>query len=160
MPRLTAAHRVREHLISHGVGYEIHEHSETYTAQELAAVEHVPGRRVAKAVILAADGRLVMAVLAAPDHVSLTKAKQALGCDDVRLAGELEFGSAFSDCELGAEPPFGSLYGMPTYVDTQLLAAEEILFAGGDHTHSIRIATSDYLAILDPTEADLAAGVA
>jgi Ala-tRNA(Pro) deacylase len=159
MSRLTAAHRVREHLISHGVGYEIHEHPETFTAQELAAVEHVPGRRVAKAVILSADGRLVMAVLAAPDHVSLTKAKQVLGCEDVRLAGELEFGPVFSDCELGAEPPFGTLYGMATYVDGRLLEAEEILFSGGDHTHSIRIATSDYLAILEPTEADLAAGV-
>jgi Ala-tRNA(Pro) deacylase len=159
MSRLTAAHRVREHLISHGVGYEIHEHPETYTAQELAATEHVPGRRVAKPVILAADGSLVMAVLAAPDHVSLTKARQELGCEEVRIAGELEFGSVFSDCELGAEPPFGTLYGIPTYVDERLLAAEEILFSGGDHTHSIRISTTDYMEMSDAIRVDIAAGI-
>lgn len=160
MANLKAAHRVREHLVSRGVGYEVHEHPEAYTAQELAAVEHVPGRRVAKPVILSADDEMVMAVLAAPDHVSIGKARRALGCEEVRLAGELQFGPVFGDCELGAEPPFGRLYGMRTVVDERLLSCTELVCFGGDHTHSLCLAMGDYLDVVQPERADLAAGVA
>jgi Ala-tRNA(Pro) deacylase len=153
----TCAERVREHLMSQGVAYELTEHAEVFTAQALAEAEQVPGRQVAKPVILMADGDLVMTVLAAPDHVSMTKVKAAIGKDDIRLAAEEEFGGVFGDCELGAEPPFGGLYGMALFVDERLVEAEEIVFNAGSHVHSMRMAMGDYLKTANPTRVDIAA---
>ena len=152
------AERVRSHLLEHGIAYEITEHREAFTAQETAAVLHEPGAGVAKAVMLMADGELVMAVLAAPDHVSLSRARAVLGSKEVRLATEEEFGKAFPDCDLGAAPPFGGLYDMPTYLDRRLLDVDTLVFAAGSHRHSMRLALADYLRAVRPTEADLAAG--
>jgi Ala-tRNA(Pro) deacylase len=157
MSDLECAARVREHLVSHGIPYSVTEHGETFTAQALAEAEGVPGRRVAKPVILSVDDEMVMAVLAAPDHVSMTLAKQAFECDDVRLAGEADFGGVFGDCELGAEPPFGNLYGMPVVVDEGLMTADDLVFSAGDHRHSIRIAMDDYLAATRPREVRISA---
>lgn len=155
MTELRCAQRVREHLMTYGVAYEVTEHAKTFTAQALAEAEHVSGRQVAKPVILMADDELVMAVLAAVDHVSLSRAKEELGTGDVRLATEGEFGGAFGDCELGAEPPFGSLYGVPTYIDEKLLEADELVFSAGSHVHSIRLSLNDYLMAAQPTKARL-----
>jgi Ala-tRNA(Pro) deacylase len=158
MSELKCAERVRSYLLEHGIAYEITEHREAFTAQETAAALHEPGARVAKAVMLMADGELAMAVLAAPDHVSLSRARAALGCREVRLATEAEFGAAFPDCDLGAAPPFGGVYNVPTYLDQRLLAAETLVFAAGSHRHSMRLTLADYLQAAHPTEADLAAG--
>lgn len=157
MSELDCARLVREHLVSQGIPYTLTEHGEIFTAQALAEVEGVSGRRVAKPVILNADGELVMAVLAAPDHVSMTMAKQEFDCDEVRLAREEEFGEIFGDCELGAEPPFGNLYGMPVVVDDGLTVEEELVFSAGDHRHSMRISMEDYLAATRPREVHIAA---
>jgi len=158
MTELKCAERVRRHLAAEGIAFEVTEHREAFTAQEMAAAAHVPGARVAKAVMLMADGGLVMAVLAAPDHLSMTKARAALGAKAVRLATEAEFAAAFPDCELGAAPPFGAVYGIPTYLDERLLGAESIVFAAGSHRHSIRLALAAYLQGARPSQADLAAG--
>lgn len=158
MTELKCAEKVRAYLLEHGIAYEITEHREAFTAQETAAALHEPGSHVAKAVMLMADGELVMAVLAAPDHVSLSRAQAALGSKEVRLATEEEFGAVFADCDLGAAPPFGGVYGVPTYIDKRLLAAENLVFAAGSHRHSMRLALADYLQAAHPTEADLAAG--
>lgn len=158
MSELKCAEKVRAHLLEQGIAYEITEHREAFTAQETAAALHEPGAHVAKAVMLMAEGELVMAVLAAPDHVSLSRARTALGGKEVRLATEEEFGAAFPDCDLGAAPPFGNVYGVPTYLDRRLLEAETLLFAAGSHRHSMRLTLADYLQAARPTEADLAAG--
>jgi Ala-tRNA(Pro) deacylase len=158
MSELNCAEKVRSHLLEHGIAYEITEHREVFTAQETAAALHEPGAQVAKAVMLMADGQLVMAVIAAPDHVSLSRARAALGGREVRLATEDEFGKAFSDCDLGAAPPFGSLYGVATYLDRRLLEADTLVFNAGSHRHSMRLSLADYLRAAHPTEADLAAG--
>ena len=99
------AEKVRRHLKERGIPYELAEHRESFTAQETAAALHEPGSRVAKVVMLMVDGRPTMAVLAARDHVGLTRVHEALGAAEVRLATEAEFGSLFPDCELGAAPP-------------------------------------------------------
>jgi len=152
------AERVREYLMTHGIPYEVTEHRTAYTAQEMAALEHIPGREVAKAVMLMADEDLVMAVIAAPDHISMGKARAALAGNDVRLATEAEFGPAFEDCEVGAAPPFGSLYGVPTMIDSRLLQAETIVFAAGSHTHTMHMVMKDYLQAAAPREVEIAAG--
>ncbi len=149
------AQRVREYLISHGVGYEIEHHPPAFTAQEIAAAEHVPGHKFAKPVIINADGRLIMAVLSANRLLDLEKVKSTLGSDDVRLAREEEFAPIFDDCERGAEPPFGNLYGLPTIVDIDL-TTEEITFNAGSHTETMKMSTIEYLGLVHPQKADLA----
>lgn len=157
MSELKCAETVRRHLLERGIAYEVTEHRETFTAQEMAAALHEPGARVAKVVMLMADGRLVMAVLAAPDHVSLNRARAALGAKEARLATEDEFGAAFPDCDLGAAPPFGGLYGVPVYLDRRLLDADSLVFAAGSHRHSMRLGLAAYREAARPVEADLAA---
>ena len=149
------AHRVRKYLISHGVGYEVEHHPPAYTAQEVAAVEHIPGRTFAKPVIVNADGRLIMTVLPAHRLLDLDKVKEILDSEDVRLAREEEFAPIFDDCEKGAEPPFGNLYGLPIIVDIDL-TSDEIVFNAGSHTETMKISTSEYLGLVHPKKADLA----
>ncbi len=158
MTGLECAEQVRRLLRERGLAYETSEHREVFTAQDLAAALHVPGARVAKVVLLMADGHLVMAVLAAPDHIGLIRAREALGADEVRLAGEAEFAAVFPDCEVGAAPPFGDLYGMPTYLDRRLIGAESIVFAAGSHRQAMRLSLAAYREAARATVADLAAG--
>lgn len=149
------AHRVRKYLISHGVGYDVQHHAPAFTAQEVAAAEHIPGRAFAKPVIVNADGRLVMIVLTADRLLDLEKVKTTLGSEDVRLAREDEFAPLFDDCERGAEPPFGNLYGLPTLVDIDL-TTEELTFNAGTHTETMKISTIEFLGLVHPEKADLA----
>lgn len=149
------AHRVRKYLISHGVGYKVEQHPLAYTAQEVAAAEHIPGHMFAKPVIVNADGKLIMTVLPANRLLDLEKVKSTLGSEDVRLAREEEFAPIFDDCERGAEPPFGNLYGLPTIVDVDL-TTEEIVFNAGSHTETMKIPTIEYLGLVHPEKADLA----
>lgn len=144
--------RLREHLVANGVGFEFEQHRVAYTAQDLAAVEHVSGKRVAKVVVAIADGKPVMLVLPASGHVDLEKVKSELGVGDVRLAHEEEFAATFQDCEVGAMPPFGSLYGVPVYVDSSLGTAREITFPAGSHRESVRIKYSDFERLEQPRQ--------
>jgi Ala-tRNA(Pro) deacylase len=157
MSELCAA-RVREYLMTHGIGYEIHDHVEAFTAQELAAAEHIPGRLVAKVVMLRVGDDLVMSVVRAPDHVSISKARTVFGRDDIHIATELDFQESFPDCELGAVPPFGHLYGMRTYVDERLLDTDELVCAAGSHHQSMRVATGDWYKLVEPVTVDISAG--
>ena len=149
------AHRVRTYLISHGVDYEVEEHPLAYTAQEVAAAQHISGRTFAKPVIVNADGRLIMTVLPADRLLDLEKVKDMLGSEDVRLATEDEFAPIFEDCERGAEPPFGNLYGLPMLVDIDL-TTEELTFNAGTHTETMKISTIEYLGLVHPEKAELA----
>jgi Ala-tRNA(Pro) deacylase len=155
MPIMTAE-RVRAHLDEQGIRYELADHPVAYTAQEIAAAEHVAGESFAKPTLLMADRKLVMAVLPGPLRVDFEKAREALGADEVRLANEAEFSPAFPDCEVGAEPPFGHLYGLPVYADDRLTASR-IVFNAGSHHQTMAMALSDFLDIVKPIRADLAA---
>ena len=156
MPIMTAE-RVRAHLDEQGIRYELADHPVAYTAQEIAAAEHVAGETFAKPTLLMADGKLVMAVLPGPRRVDFDKARRALGAEEVRLAKEAEFSSAFPDCEVGAEPPFGNLYGLPVYVDERLTASP-IVFNAGSHRQTMTMALSDFVDVVTPIRADLASG--
>lgn len=151
------AERVRTHLDERGVGYELVDHRPAYTAQEIAATEHIAGESFAKPTLLMADEKLVMAVMPGPRRVDFDKARRALGTDEVRLATEAEFSSAFPDCEVGAEPPFGNLYGLPVYIDERL-SADPIAFNAGSHRQTMTMALSDFLDLVTPIRADLASG--
>ena len=152
-----SAEKLREYLLTHGVPYEVHEHPLAFTTSRVAEVEHVPGREIAKPVILMADDRFVMAVVPGHKHVDLVKAKEAFGCDDVRLAEESEFAEAFADCERGAEPPLGHLYGMRTIVDLRL-DSPRVTFRGGSHTQTITMGLEDYRRAANAAVGDVVAG--
>ncbi len=154
---MSCRQRLQEYLTTNGVGFESEHHRVAYTAQEVAAAEHVPGKKVAKVVMAVGDGSPVMLVLPANARVSLEKLGSVLGAGEVRLEREDEFASLFPDCEVGAMPPFGNLYGIPVYVDQMLAAVPEITFQAGSHTETIRIRYSDYERLVQPRVADFAA---
>ncbi|MEX2132935.1 MAG: YbaK/EbsC family protein [Acidimicrobiia bacterium] len=146
--------RVRTYLMEHGVSYQTHTHPAAYTTSEVAEAGHVSGEEMAKVVMLMADDRLVMAVIPGDKMVDLENAGEALGTENVRLAEEDEFASSFPDCESGAEPPFGTLYDVPTLVD-EGLDSPRITFNAGTHTETITMLLADYLELTKPKRSDL-----
>lgn len=149
--------RLESCLREHKVAFEVQEHPEAFTAQEVAASEHVSGRMFAKVVMVRADGALRMLVLPASERVDLGKARSALGASKVRLATETEFAAAFPDCDAGAMPPFGHLYGLRIHVDEALARNERIVFQAGTHTTTMWMRYADYAELERPSVADLAA---
>lgn len=142
--------RVIEFLDKEGVSYELTEHKPTFTAQHMAAEEHEPGRYVAKPVIVKADDKYVMCVLAAPYKIDLGTLKKQLGAKSAKLAKEEEIGKMFPDCELGAEPPFGNLYDLPTVMDKAMEQDDHIVFQAGSHEKAIRMSMADYRKLVAP----------
>ncbi len=142
--------RITEYLDKAGVKYEVMEHKPTFSAQQMAAVEHEPGRFVAKPVVVKSDGKFVMCVLPACYKVDLRALKTVLGAKSVELAEEEELGHIFGDCELGAEPPFGNLYDVPTVMDKALDADDHIVFQAGSHDKAIKISMADYRKLTKP----------
>jgi Ala-tRNA(Pro) deacylase len=147
---MAARQSLEKHLREEGVPFETITHSVAYTAQEVAAAQHTPGRKLAKVVLVDADGELVMLVLPASYRIDFPKVKDLLQAKKVRLAKEEEFAGTFTDCEVGAMPPFGNLYGLPVYVDSSLAEAREMVFKVGGHTTSMRMSFDDYKRLVDP----------
>ena len=142
--------KVTEFLDKASVNYEITDHKPVFTAQRMAAVEHEQGKFVAKPVIVKVDNKFIMCVLAACYKIDLSALKKQLGAKKVRLATEDEIGKIFTDCELGAEPPFGSLYDLETIMDKALEKDDYILFQAGTHQKAIRMAMKDYINLVKP----------
>ena len=142
--------KVVEFLETNSAKYEVTRHQPTYSAQQMAAAEHVSGRVVAKPVLIKADGKYYMCVLPACCKVDLDALKQELRADQVALAGEDEMSKLFADCELGAEPPFGNLYGLETLMDESLEPDDQIVFQAGTHEQAIRMAILDYKELVSP----------
>ncbi len=153
---MSCKERLIKYLKEERVDFQIHDHRTAYTAEDVAAVEHIPGRLVAKAVIGFADSQMVMLVLPATYVVDYAKAATVLRAHEFRLAEEHEFVPAFPDCEIGALPVFGNLYNLPLYVDKSLTADETITFPAGAHTESITIPYADFERLARPTIVDLA----
>jgi len=142
--------KLREFLDSHNIRYMIFSHSIAYTAQGIAALTHISGKELAKTVIVKLDGELAMAVVPASRHVDLTLLKRAAGAKSVELATELEFKDQFPDCEPGAMPPFGNLYGMAVYADESLTSNKEITFNAGTHRELMRMDWDDLVRLVEP----------
>jgi len=147
---MTCRERLEQLFREAGVKFKVTSHPEVYTAQEVAAVEHVSGYAMAKTVAVSVDGTLALVVLPAPHRVALDKVKRALRAKEVRLAREEEFGRVFTDCEVGAMPPFGSLYGVPLYVDQALAADPQIVFRAGTHRETMTVAYADFARLERP----------
>ena len=147
---------IGKYLSDRGVDFESHEHPPAYTAQEVAAAEHVSGKIMAKAVLLRDDAGYVMCVLSASHKLDLTKVADIRQSNQIRLADENELAEMFPDVEVGAEPPFGNLYDMPMLVDAHLADHDEIVFQAGSHRRTIRMKFADYASLVQPQVEDLA----
>lgn len=141
---------IQSYLDEKGVHYYVTRHSTAYTAQDLAAAEHVKGQRVIKPVIVQADGQFIMCALPATHRVDLNELKEQLRADDVKLADESTIGRMFPDCELGAEPPIGRIYGMPTLMDESLFADDKVMFQAGTHMDAVTMTLADYRRVAQP----------
>ena len=147
--------KLKDFLDDHGVKYVSIAHSKAYTTQEIAAATHIPGKDVAKTVMVKLDDQIAMAVLPAPDQVSFTRLKHITGAQEARLASEAEFQSLFPGCELGAMPPFGNIWGIPVFVDQRLREDELIAFNAGTHTEVVQLAYADFERLAHPVVANL-----
>ena len=148
--------RVEGVLKKNSIIYNIIKHQEAYTAQEIAEAMHVPGQDLAKVVMVKAKERYIMTVMPASCRIDFRKLKDVLRETDVRLASEEEFKTVFPDCEAGAEPPFGNLYNIETYVDKSLTEDDQIFFNAGNHYETVVMDYSDYDKIVRPRVAEFA----
>jgi len=146
---------VQEFLKEKGIGFEVIPHEQAFTAQEVAAAEHETGHHFAKTVIATSGDDAAMLVLPASRHVDFEKVSKLLG-KEARMATEGQMKQLFPDCEVGAEPPFGSQYNVPTYVDSSLEACEEIVFRAGTHDKTVKMSYRDFKEIEKPKVAAFA----
>jgi Ala-tRNA(Pro) deacylase len=147
--------RLEQYFRENDVPFRNMTHQAVFTAPEAAAAQHVPGKQVAKVVLVQAADGLVMCVVPANKHVDFRRLAE-LHLAVARLAHEDEFSVLFSDCELGAMPPFGNLYGIPVYLDVSLTDDPEIVFQAGTHTDSMKIRYPDYVRLVHPQIVDIA----
>ena len=141
---------LRQFLDKEKIKYVSVVHSTAYTAQEVAASAHITGKELAKTVIVELDGKMAMAVLPANRKIVLQDLREVTGSDEVKFASEEEFQQKFPDCETGAMPPFGNLYGMKVYAAAALADNDEIAFNAGSHTEVIKLAYKDFERLVRP----------
>jgi Ala-tRNA(Pro) deacylase len=150
--------RLKDFLDSYRIKYVVVSHSLAYTAQGIAALTHIPGRELAMTVVVKIDSGLAMAVVPASNQVDLGALKAASGAKTVELATEEEFKDRFPDCETGAMPSFGNLYGMTVFADESLTHDEDIAFNAGSHRELVRMSWDDFVRLVEPRILPLAAG--
>ena len=141
---------LQSYLDEMGVHYRASKHEDAFTAQDLAAAEHIPGRKVIKPVVVRADGEFVMCALPASYKIDLGELRQQLQCEEVQLADENALQEIFGDCELGAAPPIGRLYGIPTLMDESLFADDRVTFQAGTHCDAVTMTLADYRRVAQP----------
>jgi len=142
--------KLKDFLDSNKIKYVTIKHSPAYTAPEIAGAAHIPGKELAKTVIIKVDGKMAMAVLPASQRVNFDLLKKIAGASKAELASEQEFKDLFPECDVGAMLPFGNLYGMEVFVDESLLEDKEIAFNAGSHTELIRLAYKDFERLVKP----------
>ena len=143
--------RLKDFLDKEHIKYVTIAHSPAFTAQEIAATAHIPGREIAKTVVVKIDGEMAMVVTPASEQVELNHLKETLGATEVDLASEDEFEDSFPDCETGAMPPFGNLYGMNVFVSQALREDEQIAFNAGSHSELVRLPYTEFERLVHPT---------
>jgi len=144
------AKSLQEYLEKNRASYERIAHRRAITAQEIAAAAHVPGDELAKTVVVRIDGRMALVMLPASRRLNLERLRDVAGARRVELVDEDEFTDRFPDCETGAMPPFGNLYGMEVYESDTLAAAPSIAFNGGSHDELVRLREKTFEALVHP----------
>ncbi len=142
--------RIRDFLDSQEVSYEQLKHSKAFTGQEIAHSLHISGKKCAKTVVLNGDGQPVMAVIPAASRINLQDLRAAMEVKHLEMLPESELARLFPDCERGAIPPLGPLYGMAVWVDRAISDSGYIVFCGGTHEDSIHMKYSDFAKLTKP----------
>jgi Ala-tRNA(Pro) deacylase len=142
--------KLKKFLDGQGIRYVKLTHSPAYTAQEIAAAAHVRGRELAKTIVVLIDGRMAMAVLPAKCIIDFDRFRKTIGAKTIELAAEAEFRDKFPDCEVGAMPPFGNLYGMEVFVEESLREDKDIVFNACSHVELIRLSYADFERLVKP----------
>ena len=142
--------KLKKFLDKNNIQYVTITHSQAFTAQKIAASAHIPGKDLAKTVIVKIDGKMAMAVLPGSYRIDMKTLQEVTGSHNVELATEDEFKSSFPDCETGAMPPFGNLFDMEVFVASSLAEDEEIVFNAGSHTELIKLSFDDYKRLVKP----------
>lgn len=152
---MAVSKKLKQFLDEKQVNYEEMQHATAYTAQEIAGAQHVPGQEAVKSVIVKSNGSFTMCVLPAVRMVDLEKFKAATDVSDAELAAEEDLAQLFPDYELGAEPPFGNLYGLKVVADTSLDDNDSVVFNAGTHTDTIRLTLEDFKQLSEAQMADI-----
>ena len=142
--------RLQSYLDTNKISYEVVNHPKAYTAHDMAQTLDVPGKLVAKVVMVKADSYFVMCVLPSTWQVDLKRLRDILEARDVRLATEAEISNLFPDCQVGTMPPFGNLYGVEVYVDQLLTEDESIVFEAGTYVGAIKLRYKDFASLVRP----------
>ena len=150
-----ATSMLKEFLTKNGVAHTVISHPLAFTATSVAGAAHIKGKEMAKTVVVNLDGHLAMAVVPADRKVDLERLRVAAGAVSAELADEREFMGDFPECEPGAMPPFGNLYGMAVFVEPHLAADPEIAFNAGSHTELIRMSYKDFERLAHPKLVDM-----
>jgi len=148
--------QLEEYLCDNNVMYQVQHHPQAFTAQSIAECEHISGKKVAKSVIVIADGKETLLALPATCRVDLERVRTCLGARDVRLAHENEFQTSFPGCEVGAMPPFGNLYNLPVLVEKSLTTQDTIVFPCGTHTETMSLKYADFERLVHPQVGEFA----
>jgi Ala-tRNA(Pro) deacylase len=146
---------IRKMLELRGIPFEELHHREAYTAQQVAQREHISGHRVAKVVVVMADGRPVEVILPASRHLDLERVRTVLHAHEIRLASEPEMAKFFTDCEVGAIPPLRHWQDVEVLMDRALTVEGPILFQAGTHTDAVRLNFRDWYELVNPQVATL-----
>ena len=147
--------KLKEFLAANGVAHAVIPHPLAFTATSVAGAAHISGKAMAKTVVVNLDGLPVLAVVPATRKVDLERLRQATGALTAELADEREFAADFPECEPGAMPPFGNLYGMRVFVEPHLAADPQIAFNAGTHTELISMAYKDFERLVHPRLVDM-----
>jgi Ala-tRNA(Pro) deacylase len=143
-------HSLQRLLDDNRVHYEVHAHPTSFTATQTAKADHVPPSEMAKVVVVKTGERFLLAVLPATHTLDVDLLRETVGDARLRLASEREFADAFADCEPGAIPPFGQLFGMPMWVDDSLGREREMVFNAGNHRETVHLAYEDFVRLAKP----------
>ncbi len=142
--------RLKEFLDKNNIRYVVISHSRAFTAAAIGAITHIPGKEIAKTVMVKLDGKLAMVVVPGSRSIDLNALKAAVPAQTANIVPEPEFSEAFPDCEVGAMPPFGTLYNLPVFVDEMLTHDDEIAFNAGSHRELVRLSYKDYERLVKP----------
>lgn len=146
--------RLQEFLDANGVKYEVTPHQVAYTSQEIAAASHISGKAIAKVVMVRRGEAQVMTVLPAACKLGMDRLEKILGAPRISIAREQEFAGLFPDCDTGAMPPFGNLYGVEVYVDEELANHSQIVFQAGNHHELVTMSYADFARLVQPKVAE------
>lgn len=147
---MAISQKLQDYLKQARASFTVAKHAVAYTAQEIAASQHVSGRQLAKSVLVNTDQGSALAVLPATQLIDLKRLKTLLGAKTIAIGKEADIKQRFPDIEVGAMSPFGNLYGVPVVVDRSLAAADQIVFNGGTHTETVTMRYQDFAALAKP----------